>query len=77
MQHMNYDGWWFWGMHAFWWFFWLLIIVVFFWLTASRSGERESNNRETPLELLQRRYAAGEITTEEYEERKIHLKQDK
>ena len=26
--------------------------------------------RETPLQILQRRYAAGELLTEEYEERK-------
>ena len=32
--------------------------------------------RETPLEILQRRYAAGEISTVEYEERKTKLERD-
>jgi len=31
---------------------------------------------QTPLQLLQRRYAAGEITTEEYEERRAKLMRD-
>ena len=32
--------------------------------------------RETPLEILQRRYAAGEVTDKEYEERKAKLNRD-
>lgn len=32
--------------------------------------------RETPLEILKRRYAAGEIATAEYEERKAKLESD-
>ena len=32
--------------------------------------------RATPLERLQRRYADGEISTEEYEERKKRLEKD-
>jgi putative membrane protein len=31
---------------------------------------------QSPLQLLQRRYAAGEITTEEYEERLTTLLRD-
>ncbi|MFN0087160.1 MAG: SHOCT domain-containing protein [Blastocatellia bacterium] len=30
-----------------------------------------------PLKILQRRYAAGEISTEEYEERKSGLERDR
>ncbi|MEO8467221.1 MAG: SHOCT domain-containing protein [Gammaproteobacteria bacterium] len=29
-----------------------------------------------PIHLLQRRYAAGEISTEEYEERKTRIERD-
>jgi putative membrane protein len=32
-----------------------------------------SGARETPLEVLKRRYAEGEISAEEYEERKARL----
>jgi putative membrane protein len=31
---------------------------------------------QTPLQILQRRYAAGEIASEEYEERKTRLLRD-
>jgi len=70
---MHYDGWGFWGMHAFWWLFWIAVIVVMFSLGTPASRRRR---RETPLELLQRRYATGEISTEEYEERKAKLEHD-
>jgi putative membrane protein len=67
---MHYGEWGFWGMHAFWWLFWIVVIVVLFSpITPVSRGRR----RETPLEVLQRRYAAGEISTEEYEERKAKL----
>ena len=32
--------------------------------------------RQTPLEVLQRRYASGEVSTAEYEERKAKLDRD-
>lgn len=67
---MHYGEWGFWGMHIFWWLFWIAVIVVLFLpITLVSRGRR----RETPLEVLQRRYAAGEISTEEYEERKAKL----
>lgn len=68
-----YEAGWFWGMHIFWWFFWILMIVLFFWRITSvpRHGVRE-----TPLEILQRRYAAGDFSSEEYEERKAKLERD-
>jgi putative membrane protein len=31
---------------------------------------------QTPLQLLQKRYAAGELTSEEYEERRTTLQRD-
>ena len=70
---MGYDGGWFWGMHILWWLFWIVLIVVFFSLLTSVSRTR---TRETPLQILQRRYAAGDISTQEYEERKARLECD-
>jgi putative membrane protein len=70
---MHYDGWGFWGMHFFWWLFWIVVIGALFLLfTPVPRGRR----RETPLEVLQRRYAAGEISSEDYEERKAKLDRD-
>ncbi len=71
---MMHDGW-FLGMHLFWWIFWIAVILLFFSLLTPVPRSRA--RRETPLEILQRRYAAGEITTEEYKERKSLLEQDK
>ncbi len=63
----------FWGMHVMWWIFWFLIISSFFSLL---SPVPRSKLRETPLQILQRRYAAHEISTSEYDERKQRLERD-
>ena len=76
MRFMNYDGWWFWGMHLFWWLFWVVLIILFFSLLTPESKKRARLQRETPLEVLKRRYVSGEISTEEYEERKARLERD-
>ncbi|MBI3345023.1 MAG: SHOCT domain-containing protein [Gammaproteobacteria bacterium] len=70
---MNYVGWGFMGMHALWWLFWIALIVVFFALI---EPVPRSRRRVSPLEVLQRRYAAGEISDKEYEERKAKLQHD-
>lgn len=70
---MSYVGWGFMGMHALWWLFWIALIVVFF---ALMEPVPRSRRRVSPLEVLQRRYAAGEISDKEYEERKAKLKHD-
>lgn len=66
------------GMAAFGWvamLFPLLLVVGLALLAAwaarqlsqPAGGSREASRRESPLEILQRRYAAGEIGREEYE----------
>ena len=62
-------------MHAYWWVFWFILWVMFFsfMMPVTRTSYRQM---QTPLQLLQRRYAAGEITSEEYEERRIKLLRD-
>ncbi len=69
-----------WGGMWIGWLFWLIILGVIIWavitLVNRTSGENRSNptaNRETPLEILQKRYARGEITEEEYREMKNNL----
>jgi putative membrane protein len=71
---MHDSNWGFWGMHLFWWLFWIVLFVAFFSLLIPVPRRRA---RETPLEVLQRRYATGEISTEEYEERKMRLTRDR
>jgi putative membrane protein len=75
MNIMHYGEWGFMGMHALWWVFWIILIVVFVgFMTSSLRGQ--ASDRETPLEILRRRYAKGEISSEEYEERKAKLEGD-
>lgn len=71
---MMYGDGWMWGMHFFWWIFWILIIVIVaVVLLRRRPGEGPGPSRQTALEILERRYAAGEISTAEFEERKTRL----
>ncbi|MFZ5862340.1 MAG: SHOCT domain-containing protein [Nitrospirota bacterium] len=70
---MHFDGWGFFGMHVFWWLFWIVLILAFFSLLTPVPRHKA---RETPLQILQRRYAAGELSTQEYEERKARLERD-
>lgn len=64
------------GMHGLWWIFWLVLIGVLIFFGWGRSGEQRRRPRETPLEVLQRRLASGEIAPEEYETRKALLVRD-
>ena len=63
------------GMHAYWWFFWILIWLSYFsFFTPMRRVDYRQ--LQSPLQLLQQRYAAGEITGDEYEERRTKLTRD-
>lgn len=64
-----------WGMSFLWWIFWIALVVIFFSLATPvrRTHARLHND---PLSILRRRYAAGELTTEQYEERKARLEKD-
>jgi putative membrane protein len=64
------------GMHLFWWIFWVMLFIPFFWLATPVRRKTVQLYRENPFGILQRRYAAGEITMEEYEERKTHIERD-
>jgi putative membrane protein len=59
-------------------FLWLLVplgIGAAIWWVASRGRERPSDRRpESSLEILRRRYAQGEITREEFIERRETLR---
>lgn len=72
---MHDGSWWFFGMHAFWWLFWVAIIVLFFSLLTP-VPKQQARTRGTALDILQRRLATGEISTEEYERRRAILLRD-
>lgn len=58
--------------------FWVLVIVgviaLVRWLGMRERGSGDTSRR-TPLEVLQERYARGEIEREEYEQKRRDLQQ--
>lgn len=62
------------------WIFWLAILGVIVWLAVTlvnRSGGTRGSRREvedSPLDVLRRRYARGEISKEEFREMKAELR---
>lgn len=51
------------------------VALAWFVIEAARSTPGAAGAAETPLEILKRRYAQGEITREQYEEMKRDLEQ--
>ena len=67
-----------WGMGLGMWVIWLVIVVAFILivkLVVDHSGTRSSRQDETAVEILQKRFARGEIDADEYERRKKELEQ--
>ena len=62
---------------VFMWLFWIGVIALSIWLIASLFPKpKQVNNaagKPTALEILQRRYARGEVTPEEYAEMRRDL----
>lgn len=53
---------------------WILLgLLVWGGYRLIRASETTGSSKDSPLDALQRRYAEGEISTEEYEERKETL----
>ncbi len=50
--------------------FWGLIIFLVIWLVRGISGESRNKDAKGVLEILDKRFARGEISREEYEEKK-------
>ena len=73
---MFHDGGYMVGMHAWWWLFWVILIGVLFASLRGGSARRQHAGREDPSVVLQQRLAAGEITPQQYEERKALLDRD-
>ncbi|HRH44270.1 MAG TPA: SHOCT domain-containing protein [Pyrinomonadaceae bacterium] len=71
---MMYDGYHFFGMHLLWWFFWIVLVVTLFgWFD---TVPKRRIRKDSPLDILQKRFASGEITAEEYQEKKNVLETD-
>jgi putative membrane protein len=64
----------FWGMDLIWWIIWMLMLFWIFVTPYDIPGQRK--RKDTPLSILQKRFAAGAITEEEYHEKKKILEKD-
>lgn len=73
---MFYDGGYMIGMHWFWWLFWVAMVAAVAFSIMGPTARRGRPPRESPHEVLKRRLAAGEITAQEYEQRKALLDRD-
>jgi putative membrane protein len=73
----SHDGaMWFGG--GFMWLFWILFIVVIVlvvkFVTGNNAGSSSDKNEESPMSILDKRYANGDINEDEYNRRKRELK---
>ena len=62
------------GMNFIWWFIWMIMIFWIFATPYNIPGQRMKKN--SPLDILQKRFAAGLITNDEYQEKKTILEND-
>lgn len=61
----------YWGMNWIWWVVWFLLLIWIFAIPVSIPGQRY--RPDTPLDILKKRYARGEIDEKEYLEKKAEL----
>jgi putative membrane protein len=59
-------------------FMWLIVlvlvgVVIYFLLQSAKSKSADGPAAETPLDILKKRYAKGEINKEEFEQKKKDL----
>ena len=59
-------------------FMWLIVlvlvgVVIYFWFQVSKSKGSDGSIIETPLDMLKKRYAKGEIDKEEFDRKKKDL----
>ncbi|HEA22041.1 hypothetical protein LCGC14_0651850 [marine sediment metagenome] len=63
-----YNGYHFMGMHFVWWIIWMVLLFWIFATPYDLPGQRAK--KDTPLELLKKRFASGQISKETYLEDK-------
>jgi putative membrane protein len=68
MEYTNYHAF---GMHFFWWFLWISLLIWIFATPYEIPGQR--SKKDSPLEILKKRFAAGQINEKEYLEKKKTL----
>ena len=69
-----YNGNNYWGMDIIWWFVWIGLLFWIFALPYNIPGQRR--RMDSPFDILQKRFASGEISSEEYQARKKILEEE-
>ena len=69
-MHGNVGGWWMIAMMPLMLLFWVGIVLGIVWIARGGLDSRREERRETPTEILERRFAEGAISSEEYNERR-------
>ena len=54
----------YWGMNAIWWIVWVVLLFWIFVIPFDVPGQRR--RRDSPLEILKKRFASGQITKDEF-----------
>ncbi len=57
-----------WGMHLIWWIIWIFFVFWIFITPWKIPGQK--TNKNSPLGIIKKRFASGEITSKEFEEMK-------
>ena len=73
---MFYDGGYMGDMHSWWWFFWVLVVGAVVFYSWQRPRVHRARQGAAAHEVLRERLASGQITPEQYEERKSLLDRD-
>lgn len=68
------NGYHFGGMHLVWWFVWGILLFWMFATPYDIPGQRR--RKDSALDVLQKRFASGQITNEEYQASKKTLESD-
>ena len=64
----------FWGMGLVWWIIWVTLLIWIFVVPYNIPGQRKV--KDSPLDILKKRLALGQITNEEYRVKKDILEND-
>ncbi|TDQ21950.1 SHOCT domain-containing protein [Tenacibaculum caenipelagi] len=62
-------------IHIIWWFLWIIFIICLFAVSYNLSFRK--TKKDSPLDILKKRFSEGEISKEAYEEAKKILTPDK
>ena len=66
-----YDGYHFGVMHVIWWIVWMVLLFWIFVVPYNIPGQRMQ--KDSPLDVLKKKYANGEINKVQYDERRAVL----